>query len=552
LAVRAFASGLTALAILFVLLAGALAPRAEAQLINLSCQDSVDCHIAQAVEFVCERYNLDDLECDAATSCVASDPEPQCREYVYGAVWNILGEENCSGIFCDPVGTACEGDCAELVLELSREYVQCEPDDGSCDVALEELVEAAVAAACQAAEGATSGACDDHVETCSTVDACVDSVMAALNEPTCVHPDVTCLPSTLAIVWTVVGLAGAGPGLAGTAMNELAATTFMVPTSLPLRTLEDHLATSPVSVSQIYHATSLSVGGYVFERSQNFFDGIDDYESIHAEDYPGDALMARGFVVRGAKTKADLAESLRPLVTEPSVRYLSVFQMTAAVDDPQEEALGDPAGAPGAYIKYIPDEPFTPLIGKVSAFHAAGKKRPNIIHESVKWDTGSLRHFERAGYFDHAYEHELKLMDDNPNRTSGQPFCWNEDDNYWARRNGLKWDTTFPKSAVPFLDDNLGEPCEFEDLTVGLVYPLNLTEQREYFIYLRSKAPSDPELENNFFLSAVKAMRLCGGSPETCVGSADSASRTDTLIGKTKGLLPGCREWRKFHYSRAC
>jgi hypothetical protein len=230
LAVRVVAGRLTALAIFFVLLTAALAPRADAQLVNLSCKTSVDCHIAQAVEFVCAQQPPVTVEnpgfgqCGTATNCVASDPEPSCREYVYNAVWKILGAENCSGspMFCDPIGTTCEGDCAELVLEKARNYVQCSKENGSqeCDLALEALVEDAMEAVCTSFESSVEPCGSEG--PCTTTVECVDKVMAALNDPICVMNDqLECFPSVIATVWIVVGLAGVPGGLVDSAAYAL-------------------------------------------------------------------------------------------------------------------------------------------------------------------------------------------------------------------------------------------------------------------------------------------------------------------------------------------
>jgi hypothetical protein len=127
----------------FSLGTGAVAPltaNAQGLPVEAPCPpDSMDCHMAQAVEHLCSlRVIVVGTEhCAAATQCLAHTPDGDaCRGYVLTKVQELLGVETCSGtpVLCDPIEQGCSGDCAAFARDRGQELLELLDREDSCRV----------------------------------------------------------------------------------------------------------------------------------------------------------------------------------------------------------------------------------------------------------------------------------------------------------------------------------------------------------------------------------------------------------------------------------
>ena len=140
---------------------------------------------------------------------------------------------------------------------------------------------------------------------------------------------------------------------------------------------------------------------------------------------------------------------------------------------------------------------------------------------------------ERAGYFDHAYEHDIKLHDPDYNGSRRHPFCKGQ--RWWAKRDPVDWYTNYPDDANPYFDTNVGDSCRLLDFTIGLEYPLELEEGKRY--QTRIVARVGGRDHSPYQLYGQKLARNCSTDPRYCAERTPGGD-SQQLIGKSKGRTP--------------
>jgi hypothetical protein len=146
---------------------------------------------------------------------------------------------------------------------------------------------------------------------------------------------------------------------------------------------------------------------------------------------------------------------------------------------------------------------------------------------------------------DNAYEHDFQLhTDENCTVKPGTFPPQQVEPPFWVKRHiksmrtNLKW----AYIDTPAFDD----VCHWRDLTIGTYYPRLMVNGKYYYISFwapRDTAPSSP-----YQLSAQQYSRHCA-SGAWCVSGLQASL---LLVGYQKGMVPGCRSWRRGEPSAAC
>ena len=172
------------------------------------------------------------------------------------------------------------------------------------------------------------------------------------------------------------------------------------------------------------------------------------------------------------------------------------------------------------------------------------------IQQTVRWDSQSS--IDAFGPNDN-YEHNLTLFNEEGSDSS-RPACWpNENDDFWANREAIHWETTFPAASAPYFESaTVLDKCKEMDLTTGLWNPGSLSPATDYTIDIY--ATSDPQVsESQFRQRAEKLPNDCPSDVENdyiyefCVGLPGYGVGTEeyeSLIPKAAGcVLPGTHSW---------
>lgn len=367
----------------------------------------------------------------------------------------------------------------------------------------------------------------------------------------------------------VVALSVAAPA---TAMGQDTVVEF--DQAVPLSEVQAALTSGSLTIKELRH-TGAGEGGFLVDPGVPVAQSLQDYRADYSILHPdaGEPRISE-MTVDGPAAPTNLGQlgnrvaSITGAPASPGdtdqPAWLSAEEPSAdnpllpdlfALDEQWESGQSmssDQIAASEANAAAAPSaERFAPLFGQTTtATNFVGSGR-NYIKQTLTWAQGTLGAFNRTGAPDYAYEHDMKLF--NPayrSRPNSHPFCFNERENHWATRTGLTWSTNFPASSRPYLEDNLGDACNQMDLTIGMIYPKDLTERRTYQTNILTRRGA--RASSRYQLVAQKAARICYGNHPNCVVTAALGSESQLLIGNTRGLAPECRRWRKGQSSSKC
>jgi hypothetical protein len=363
-----------------------------------------------------------------------------------------------------------------------------------------------------------------------------------------------------------------------------ARTVFTIEPPATLAEMTQAVAAAEAEWIELHHSGAAWEGGFVLGH-ESPTDGLDDYRNDYGEEHGvGTTPEISELTVGGSIATAALG-ALAPRVTsrevvdpatnvgdeageaevEPTQPYsdelMAEDEWAEGQDgDPRERGLPTPFGASAATTADEEPKAFAPSYGQINTYHWDGAKRPQRISQTLTFpmeavgDTngdGDKKEspFERDNALDHGYEHDLKLIDRSYVGSTKHPICTDEKERFWAQRKGYTWTTTFPKSAHPYFDENVGDNCKYLDFTIGLEYPLKLDPGKMYSIRIRTRA-GDRRF-SHYKLRAVKTFRFCTTNPRYCSADASNQAEGQPLAGPRDDVRTmECRRWRQGVASR--
>lgn len=350
-------------------------------------------------------------------------------------------------------------------------------------------------------------------------------------------------------------------------VDNRSVTTFQVTTLGPTQETTFELS-SPASPDEVvqgarnagaalveFRDSGPSEGGY-FVGSEGLDSAVQSYRAAYVADEPGGGSPpVIAFTLRGSVPTSALGV---PLASRVSVRRETGTEVTfaPALDDPDPSGPDYPPDlmAADAAAEELAEDSRTDEASATSA--AARGWAPSygssqtmalpagrVFIHTMTWATQSAI----DSFLGYAYEHDVKLYEDPP---GGLPSCvfWTGR-NFWADRRAFSWRTNFPRAAKPYRDTDASDTCDTEDFTIGLYHPGALQPRKNYRITIRAKAGSEPS--SAYSLVAQRLSRVCDDSV-WCVGVTPGGGPPQRLVGRTVGVAPECRRWRKGHSSRRC
>lgn len=167
------------------------------------------------------------------------------------------------------------------------------------------------------------------------------------------------------------------------------------------------------------------------------------------------------------------------------------------------------------------------------------------IKQEMTWD--SQESIDAFG--ENAYEHDMKLFN-RGNIALIRPLCFpGQSNNFWATRGGLTFITNYTPEQKPYLDTDVSDSCETQDLTIGLYHPNQLVPGRQYETSIVTDAGDTTT--SKYALVAQTLPKACDFNP-FCVGTIPRGGDSELLIGEQRGVAPECRTWEKGQPSSPC
>ncbi|WP_156935113.1 hypothetical protein [Pseudonocardia spinosispora] len=189
----------------------------------------------------------------------------------------------------------------------------------------------------------------------------------------------------------------------------------------------------------------------------------------------------------------------------------------------------------------------------VTRNESADPRTGRLIENTLTWANQASIDF----FGPRAYEHDFKLF--NRENFSPEyagvgtrPVCVpGQGEDFWADRNMVFFDTSFPAEIKPYFDTTALDGCGTRDFTVGIYHPKLLKPGVTYNIKVLPR--SGVEDKSPYTLTAQILQKLSDDCDNNtfCVGVIPGGDK-QPLIGVTKGVAPECRQWTKGRDSALC